>query len=128
MFGVKISAMKLIFTLFFLVVAGCQSVNDEILVQPQGTVDLHNSPAIQKAEFDLAIAIESGAEWQVRDPSTGENPVRLSLLLQQARVKFENGDDDEANRIASRVSMLVRLALVQQRDNRSSIPDYQHND
>ena len=58
--------MRLKLILVFLVLTGCQSVQDETLVQSGTQEDQQGNSTIQKAELDLAIAIESGAEWRVR--------------------------------------------------------------
>jgi hypothetical protein len=119
--------MKLILLLLFLVLGGCQSVKTDNDLKTVNSADQAAGYSLQKAQLDLAIAIESGVEWQVRDSSTGENPVRLAVLLQQAQFQYDSGNQAEAERIAVRVSSLVKLALDQQRDNRASVPEYQYS-
>ena len=79
---------------------------------------------LQKAELDLALVIESGAEWMVHEASISDEPVSLSELLAAARDRFDNGNPEDGKRLARLVSEFAGLALAQQSLNRHALPSY----
>jgi hypothetical protein len=82
--------------------------------------------AIDEAEADLKAVQEAGFEWRLVDPkATGKgSSVPISELLDIARKKVEEGDTDEAERIAREVSHAAQMGLEQAEAAKQAKPWY----
>jgi hypothetical protein len=82
--------------------------------------------AIAEAEADLKAVQDAGFEWRLIDrKATGEgSSVPISELLDIARKKAEEGDADEAERIAREVSHAARMGLEQAEASKQAKPWY----
>ena len=116
----KTLALALTASLF---IAGCASTGSE--EKPMAMDASTGSPAIAQAEKDLATAIDAQAQWKILDPATGGKAVSLSKLLKVAKKKAEEGNMDEANRIAARVSEISKISTAQSARYAGSMPYYQ---
>lgn len=72
-----------------------------------------NLEAIAQAETDLAVAKERSSVWMLIDKSTGKKAVPLPKLLDAAKKAEGEGNIEEANRIAARVSTFAKLGIEQ---------------
>lgn len=116
----KTLALALTTSLF---IAGCTSSGSD--KKPMAMEAGMESPAIAQAEKDLAAVLEAKAQWKILDPATGETAVSLSNLLEVAKKKAEEGNMDEANRIAERVSEISKISVTQSERYAGSMPSYQ---
>lgn len=80
--------------------------------------------AIAQAEKDLAMASEAGGVWRLIDKSTGGSSKPLNNLLAVAKKKLEAGDEEEAMRIAKRVSEHAKLGIAQAEQQANAMPSY----
>jgi hypothetical protein len=115
-----------------ILLSGCQSMPNTTALPADSTSSVIQEPTpvdpIQKAALDIAIARESGVIWMVRDTSTGQNPVSLEQLLEQAGQAYDAGDTQESHRLALKVSTMVALALEQDQLNSTARPQYSFQD
>lgn len=114
----KTLALALTTSLF---IAGCASTGSEKEPMAMEAGD----SAIVQAEKDLAAAIDAQAQWKILDPATGGKAVSLSKLLKVAKKKAEEGNMDEANRIAERVSEISKISVTQSERYAGAMPYYQ---
>ena len=116
----KTLALALTTSLF---IAGCASAGSE--KKPMAMEADAGNTAIVQAEKDLAAAIDAKAQWKILDPATGGKAVSLSKLLKVAKKKAEEGNMDEANRIAERVSEISKISVTQSERYAGAMPYYQ---
>ena len=87
---------------------GCQTTPEK----PATSSLQSEHPAISRAADELMAVQESKVEWLVFS-SHFNRKTSLSELLSIAREKMRQGEQDEAIRLAERVTRLSRLALEQ---------------
>lgn len=78
---------------------------------------------LQRAEFDLGLALEVASEWMIREDSISSQPVSLSELLLAAQQQYENDNPSEGERLALLVSEFAKLALEQHIMNQKNLLD-----
>ncbi len=106
-----------------LFMAGCASASgDKEKMAMEGS--MATSPAIVQAEKDLAAAIEANAQWKILDKSTGGKAASMKKLLSVAKKKAEEGNMDEANRIAMRISEITAVSIDQSKRYAGALPYY----
>jgi len=86
--------------------------------------DSNVAETITQAEQDLKSAAQSGAVWRLVDKATGAGAVGIDKLLKIAKKKLGEGQDDEAKRLASRVSWAAQLGISQANDQKHAKPFY----
>ena len=79
---------------------------------------------ITRAEQDLKSAAESGAVWRLVDKATGSGAVGIDKLLKLAQKKLNEGQDDEAIRLATLVSWAAQLGIQQASGQKQAKPFY----
>ena len=99
-------------------VTGCAS-NVATSPEPDPTL-----PALAQAKTDLSLAKTHGSEWRVIDKATGGKAQDLSKLLKVAEEKAAEGDIQEAERIAERVSTFAQTGCCQSVKYKGSTPYY----
>ena len=97
-------------------------LRDVFLVSFIATLSLAFSPVyagsnaaetITQAEQDLKSAAQSSAVWRLVDKATGSGAVGIDKLLKLAKKKLDEGQDEEAKRLAERVSWAAQLGISQ---------------
>lgn len=78
---------------------------------------------MQRAEFDLGLALEIASEWMIREDSISSQPVSLSELLLAAQQQYENDNLPEGERLALLVSEFAKLAFEQHIMNQKNLLD-----
>ena len=68
---------------------------------------------ITQAEQDLKSAGQSSAIWRLVDKATGSSAIGIDKLLKLAKKKLDDGQDDEAKRLATLVSWAAQLGINQ---------------
>lgn len=116
----KTLALALTTSLF---IAGCTGTGGE--KKPMAMETGMESSAIAQAEKDLAAAIDAKSQWKILDPATGGTAVSLTKLLDAAKKQAEEGNMDEANRIAERVSEISKISVTQSERYAGAMPYYQ---
>ena len=86
--------------------------------------DSNAAETITQAEQDLKSAAQSGAVWRLVDKATGAGAVGIDKLLKLAKKKLDEGQDDEAKRLASRVSWAAQLGISQANNQKQAKPYY----
>ena len=108
-------------------------LRDVFLVSFIATLSLAFSPVyagsnaaetITQAEQDLKSAAQSGAVWRLVDKATGSGAVGIDKLLNLAKKKLDEGQDDEAKRLAERVSWAAQLGISQANGQKQAKPFY----
>ena len=79
---------------------------------------------IPQAEQDLKSAAQSGAVWRLVDKATGAGAVGSDTSLTLAKKKLDEGQDDEAKRLAARVSWAAQLGISQANNQKQAKPYY----
>jgi len=105
-----------------LFIAGCASASGD--KKPMAMESGMQSSAIAQAEKDLNAAIEAQAQWKIIDKSTGKKAASMSKLLKTAKKKAEEGNMDEANRIAMRISEMTKISIAQSERYAGALPYY----
>jgi hypothetical protein len=82
------------------------------------------NPAIQEAEDDLQHARIQRAEWMVIESAISTHPVSLGEILDLAREKQRNGDQNGATLLAQKVSRFARLGIDQALQQANAKPFY----
>ncbi len=83
--------------------------------------------AIAAAEKELAAVAEAGHVWRLIDKSTGSRSENLDKILAAAKKARDEGNLDEALRIAKRVESAAKLGQAQATDQRDAKPFYPAN-
>ncbi len=86
--------------------------------------DSSAAETIIQAENDLKSAAQSSAVWRLVDKATGSGAVGIDKLLKLAKKKLDEGQDDEAKRLATRVSWAAHLGITQANDQKQAKPYY----
>ena len=86
--------------------------------------DSNAAETITQAEKDLKLAAQSGAVWRLVDKATGTGAVGIDKLLKLAQKKLDEGQDDEAKRLAALVSWAAQLGMDQANKQKSVKPFY----
>ena len=86
--------------------------------------DSNAAESITQAEQDLKSAAQSGAVWRLVDKATGSGAVGIDKLLKLAKKKLDEGQDDEAKRLAARVSWAAQLGISQANNQKQAKPYY----
>ena len=79
---------------------------------------------ITKPEQDMKSAARSGAVWRLVDKATGSGAVGIDKLLELAKKKLDEGQDDEAKRLATLVSWAAQLGIQQASGQKQAKPFY----
>jgi len=79
---------------------------------------------ITRAEQDLKSAVQSGAVWRLVDKATGSGAVGIDKLLKLAKKKLDEGQDEEAKRLATLVSWAAQLGIQQASGQKQAKPFY----
>jgi len=104
-------------------------LRDVFMVSVIATLSLAFSPVyagsnaaetITRAEQDLKSAVQSGAVWRLVDKATGSG----DKLLKLAKKKLDEGQDDEAKRLATLVSWAAQLGIQQASGQKQAKPFY----
>jgi hypothetical protein len=66
---------------------------------------------ITQAEQDMKSAARSGAVWHLVDKAIGAGAIGIDKLLKLAKKKLDEGQDDEARRVATLVSWATQLGI-----------------
>ena len=93
-------------------------------VFPPLYADNNAAEAITQAEQDLESATRSGAVWRLVDKATGAGAVGIDKLLKLAKKKLDEGQHDEAKRLATRVSWAAQLGISQANEQKQVRPYY----
>ena len=88
------------------------------------SADSNAAETITQAEQDLKSANQSGSVWRLVDKETGSGSVGIDKLLKLAKKKLDEGQDDEAKRLASRVSWAAQLGISQANNQKQAKPYY----
>ena len=108
-------------------------LSDFLMISLVATFSLTFSPVyaesnaaqtITQAEQDLKSAAQSGAVWRLVDKATGSGAVGIDKLLNLAKKKLDEGQDDEAKRLAERVSWAAQLGISQADGQKQAKPFY----
>ena len=86
--------------------------------------DSSTAETITQAEQDLKSATRSSAVWRLVDKATGSGAVGIDKLLKLAKKKLNEGQDDEAKRLAMRVSWAAQLGINQANEQKQAKPFY----
>ena len=86
--------------------------------------DSNAAETITQAEQDLKSAAQSGAVWRLVDKATGSGAVGIDKLLKLAKKKLNEGQDEEAKRLAMRVSWAAQLGINQANEQKQAKPFY----
>ena len=86
--------------------------------------DSNAAETITQAKQDLKSAAQLGAVWRLVDKATGTGAVGIDKLLKLAQKKLDEGQDDEAKRLATRVSWAAQLGISQAREQKHAKPYY----
>ena len=86
--------------------------------------DSSAAETITQAEQDLKSASRSSAVWRLVDKATGSGAVGIDKLLKLAKKKLNEGQDDEAKRLAMRVSWAAQLGINQANEQKQAKPFY----
>ena len=86
--------------------------------------DSNAAETITQAEQDLKSATRSSAVWRLVDKATGSGAVGIDKLLKLAKKKLNEGQDDEAKRLATRVSWAAQLGISQANEQKQAKPYY----
>ena len=84
----------------------------------------NTAETINRAEQDLKSAVQSSAVWRLVDKATGSGAIGIDRLLKLAKKKLDDGQDDEAKRLAMRVSWAAQLGMDQANKQKSVKPFY----
>ena len=79
---------------------------------------------ITRAEQDLKSAVQSSAVWRLVDKATGSGAVGIDKLLKLAKKKLDEGQDEEAKRLATLVSWAAQLGITQANEQKQAKPFY----
>ena len=79
---------------------------------------------ITQAEHDLKSATLSSGVWRLVDKATGSGAIGIDKLLKLAKKKLDEGQDDEAKRLATRVSWAAQLGISQANEQKQAKPYY----
>ena len=88
------------------------------------SADSNAAATITQAEQDLKSAAQSGAVWRLVDKATGSGAVGIDKLLKLAKKKLDEGQDNEAQRLATRVSWAAQLGINQANEQKPAKPFY----
>ena len=66
---------------------------------------------ITQAEQDVKSAARSGAVWHLVDKAIGAGAIGIDKLLKLAKKKLDEGQGDEARRVATLVSWAAQLGI-----------------
>ena len=86
--------------------------------------DSNATETITQAEQDLKSAVQSSAVWRLVDKATGSGAVGIDKLLKLAKKKLDEGQDDEAERLATLVSWAAQLGIQQASGQEQAKPFY----
>ena len=86
--------------------------------------DNNAAETIAQAEQDLKSAAQSGAVWRLVDQATGSSAVGIDKILKLAKKRLNEGKDDEAKRLATRVSWAAQLGISQANEQKQAKPYY----
>ena len=86
--------------------------------------DSNAAETITQAEQDLKSAARSGAVWRLVDKATGSGAVGIDKLLKLAKKNLNEGQEDEAKRLAARVSWAAQLGINQANEQKQVKPFY----
>jgi len=108
-------------------------LRDVFMVSVIATLSLAFSPiyagsnaaeTITRAEQDLKSAVQSSAVWRLVDKATGSGAVGIDKLLKLAKKKLDEGQDEEAKRLATLVSWAAQLGIQQASGQKQAKPFY----
>tara|TARA_Y100000588_G_C14036670_1_gene831030 strand:+ start:398 stop:733 length:336 start_codon:yes stop_codon:yes gene_type:complete len=86
--------------------------------------DNNTAETITQAEQDLKSAAQFGAVWRLVDKATGPGAIGIDKLLKLAKKKLDEGQDNEAKRLATRVSWAAQLGINQANEQKQAKPFY----
>ena len=86
--------------------------------------DSSTAETITQAEQDLKSATRSSAVWRLVDKATGSGAVGIDKLLKLAKKNLSEGQEDEAKRLAARVSWAAQLGISQANGQKHAKPFY----
>ena len=86
--------------------------------------DSNAAETITQAEQDLKFAAQSSAVWRLVDKATGSGAVGIDKLLKLAKKKLDEGQDEEAKRLATLVSWAAQLGINQANAQKQAKPYY----
>ena len=108
-------------------------LRDVFMVSVIATLSLAFSPlyagsnaaeTITRGEQDLKSAVQSGGVWRLVDKATGSSAVGIDKLLELAKKKLDEDQDDEAKRLATLVSWAAQLGIKQANGQKQAKPFY----
>ena len=108
-------------------------LRDVFMVSVIATLSLAFSPVyagsnaaetITRAEQDLKSAVQSDAVWRLVDKATGSGAVGIDKLLKLVKKNLSEGQEDEAKRLAARVSWAAQLGTNQANEQKRAKPFY----
>ena len=79
---------------------------------------------IIQAEQDLKSVARSGAVWRLVDKATGAGAIGINKLLKLAKKALDEGQDDEARRVATLMSWAAQLGISQANAQKQAKPFY----
>ena len=79
---------------------------------------------ITRAEQNLKSAVQSGAVWRLVDKATGSGAVGIDKLVELAKKELDEGQDDEAKRLAALLSWAAQLGIQQASGQKQAKPFY----
>ena len=86
--------------------------------------DSNAADTITQAQHDLKSAAKSGAVWRLVDEATGSGAIGIDKLLKLAQKKLDAGQENEAKRLAKRVSWAALLGINQANEQKQAKPYY----
>ena len=79
---------------------------------------------ITQAEQDMKSAARSSAVWRLVDKAIGAGAIGIDKLLKLAKKTLDEGQDDEARRVATLVSWAAQLGISQANAQQQAKPFY----
>lgn len=79
---------------------------------------------ITQAEQDMKSAARSGAVWHLVGKAIGAGAIGIDKLLKLAKKKLDEGQNDEARRVATLVSWAAQLGISQANAQKQAKPFY----
>lgn len=83
-----------------------------------------SSAALSQAKIDVQAAQAVEGEWRIIDKAMNNEAEKLSKLLKLAEKKALEGDTEEAERIAKKVSDFAKRGADQATTYKGSVPYY----
>ncbi len=85
---------------------------------------LAGDEVLEQAQADLKAAQEAKAEWRFIDKAGGGSAQHLSKFMEIAQKKAEEGDTEEAHRLARLISKFSKLGIAQAEKQKDAKPYY----